>query len=48
MNEANTDLSMKYNELIANQVQPQPQPHIAGPDEIKLAMEHILTEIDSE
>ena len=59
LNEANTGLSMKYNELLANQVeiplppkqtpmQPEEQPHIPSPDEIKSTMERILTQLDNE
>jgi hypothetical protein len=53
LNEANTGLAMKYNELIATQVaqtptQPPAPAHIPTPDDIKSTMERILTQIDGE
>jgi hypothetical protein len=55
LNEANAGLTMKYNELLANQVVPAPAPvpaqeptHIPSPDEIKSTMERILTQMDNE
>jgi len=59
LNEANTGLAMKLNELLANQIEPAPEPapapapapepaHIPSPDEIKSTMERILTQMDNE